>query len=87
LSRLKRWPWQIRSANRERRKISRDRYRHRHTRTSEIPRSGQPDELIDRYGISARHIVEAVKHAVARRPTLAYGGVSETPPVAGRFRA
>ena len=27
----------------------------------EIPRSGQPDELIDRYGISARHIVDAVK--------------------------
>ena len=36
----------------------------------EIPRSGQPDELLDRYGISARHIVEAVKQAVAR-PTLA----------------
>jgi transketolase len=28
----------------------------------EIPRSGQPDELIDRYGLSARHIAEAVKH-------------------------
>jgi transketolase len=27
----------------------------------EIPRSGQPDELLDRYGISARHIVEAVR--------------------------
>ena len=27
----------------------------------EIPRSGQPDELIDRYGISARHIVQAVR--------------------------
>ena len=26
----------------------------------EIPRSGQPDELVDRYGISARHIVDAV---------------------------
>jgi transketolase len=26
-----------------------------------IPRSGQPDELLDRYGISARHIVEAVR--------------------------
>jgi transketolase len=26
----------------------------------EIPRSGKPDELIDRYGISARHIVRAV---------------------------
>ncbi|MGE0705988.1 MAG: transketolase [Vicinamibacterales bacterium] len=27
----------------------------------EIPRSGRPDELLDRYGISARHIVEKVK--------------------------
>jgi transketolase len=27
----------------------------------EIPRSGQPEELLDRFGISARHIVEAVK--------------------------
>jgi len=26
----------------------------------EIPRSGKPDELLDRFGISARHIVEAV---------------------------
>jgi transketolase len=32
----------------------------------EIPRSGQPDELLDRYGISARHIVEAVKGRLAR---------------------
>jgi transketolase len=32
----------------------------------EIPRSGQPDELIDRYGISARHIVDAVRAAVSR---------------------
>lgn len=29
----------------------------------EIPRSGKPDELLDKYGISARHIVEAVKEA------------------------
>jgi transketolase len=29
----------------------------------EIPRSGQPDELIDRFGISARHIVAAVRQA------------------------
>ncbi|MEP6918073.1 MAG: transketolase C-terminal domain-containing protein, partial [Acidobacteriota bacterium] len=29
----------------------------------EIARSGQPDELIDRYGISARHIVDAVKQS------------------------
>ena len=27
----------------------------------EIPRSGKPDELLDRYGISSRHIVEAVR--------------------------
>ena len=27
----------------------------------EIPRSGQPDELLDRYGISARHIADAVR--------------------------
>jgi transketolase len=32
----------------------------------EVPRSGQPDELIDRYGISARHIVDAVRSTVAR---------------------
>ncbi len=30
----------------------------------EIPRSGKPDELLDRFGISARHIVEAVRSAV-----------------------
>jgi transketolase len=29
----------------------------------EIPHSGEPDELIDRYGISARHIVAAVREA------------------------
>lgn len=34
----------------------------------EIPRSGQPDELIDRYGISARHIVDAVRQVAGRRP-------------------
>ncbi len=28
----------------------------------EIPRSGTPEELVDHYGISARHIVEAVQH-------------------------
>jgi transketolase len=30
----------------------------------EIPRSGKPKELLDHYGISARHIVEAVKRIV-----------------------
>jgi transketolase len=35
----------------------------------EIPRSGKPDELLDRFGISARHIVNAVRSvsAVASR--------------------
>jgi transketolase len=33
----------------------------------EIPRSGQPEELLDRYGISARHIVEAVRVGRATR--------------------
>jgi transketolase len=28
---------------------------------NEIPRSGKPQELVDRYGISARHIVEAIQ--------------------------
>ena len=32
----------------------------------EVPRSGQPDELLDRYGISARHIVDAVRAARRR---------------------
>ena len=32
----------------------------------EIPRSGRPDELLDRYGISSRHIVEAVRSTVTR---------------------
>jgi transketolase len=34
----------------------------------EIPRSGQPDELLDRYGISARRIVEAVRQIAAASP-------------------
>jgi transketolase len=33
----------------------------------EVPRSGQPDELIDRFGLSARHIVNAVREASASR--------------------
>ncbi len=33
----------------------------------EIPRSGKPDELLDRYGISAAHIVDAVKAVLAAR--------------------
>jgi transketolase len=35
----------------------------------EIPRSGKPEELLDRYGISSRHIVDAVREVMvgARR--------------------
>ena len=33
----------------------------------EIPRSGKPEELLDRFGISARHIVEAVQRAGRQR--------------------
>jgi transketolase len=36
----------------------------------EIPRSGKPSELLDRFGISARHIVEAVR-AVSSKKTVA----------------
>ena len=32
---------------------------------TEIPHSGKPDQLLDRYGISARHIVEKVKKLVS----------------------
>ena len=31
----------------------------------EIPRSGKPEELLDRFGISARHIVSAVRSVAA----------------------
>jgi transketolase len=30
----------------------------------EVPRSGQPEELLDRYGISSRHIADAVRAAI-----------------------
>ena len=45
-------------------------------RGREIPRSGQPDELLDRYGISARHIVEAVKATLRsdRRTAITLAG-------------
>jgi transketolase len=33
----------------------------------EIPRSGRPEELLDRYGISANHIVQAVRTVTASR--------------------
>jgi len=32
----------------------------------EIPRSGQPEELLDRYGISATHVVDAVRKLTAK---------------------
>jgi transketolase len=32
---------------------------------TEIPRSGRPEELVDRYGLSARHIVDAVRQTTA----------------------
>jgi transketolase len=43
---------------------------------TEIPHSGEPEELLDRYGISAKHIAEKVKKIIAARrreatPTLA----------------
>jgi transketolase len=31
----------------------------------EIPRSGAPAELLDRYGISARAIIDAVRRLIA----------------------
>ena len=34
-----------------------------------VPRSGEPDELLDKFGISAGHIVEAVKRSVAAART------------------
>jgi transketolase len=41
-------------------------FRVRRLAVREIPRSGTPKELIDRYGISARSVVEAVKGLVTR---------------------
>jgi transketolase len=31
----------------------------------EVPRSGKPEELLDRFGISAKHIVDAVRSVTA----------------------
>ncbi len=39
----------------------------------EIPRSGKPDELVERFGISARHIVEAVRTVTGAGPVVARG--------------
>jgi transketolase len=41
--------------------VSNDGVRVQRLAVREIPRSGQPDELIDRYGISARAIADAVR--------------------------
>jgi len=35
-----------------------------HLCVKELPRSGKPEELMDRYGISARHIVAAIKKII-----------------------
>jgi len=35
-----------------------------HLAVRELPRSGKPDELLDKYGISARHIAAAVKSII-----------------------
>lgn len=35
-----------------------------HLAVKDLPRSGQPDELMDKYGISARHIRDAVKSLI-----------------------
>jgi transketolase len=40
----------------------------------EVPRSGQPDELVDRFGISSRHIIETVRRVV---PTAAQRASAE----------
>jgi transketolase len=37
----------------------------------EIPRSGKPTELLERFGISARHITDAVRAVTAHKPVAA----------------
>jgi transketolase len=37
----------------------------------EIPRSGKPTELLERFGISARHIIDAVRTVTAQKPVAA----------------
>jgi transketolase len=37
----------------------------------EIPRSGKPTELLERFGISARHIIDAVRAVTAQKPVTA----------------
>jgi transketolase len=33
----------------------------------EIPRSGKPEELVERFGISAKHVVEAVRLVTTKK--------------------
>ncbi len=35
-----------------------------HLAVDDLPRSGEPQELLERYGISAGHIVRAVKRLI-----------------------
>jgi transketolase len=37
-----------------------------HLAVDELPRSGEPEELLDKYGISAAHIVKAVKQIIGK---------------------
>ena len=39
-------------------------FRVRRLAVREIPRSGKPEELLDHYGISANHIVDAVRATI-----------------------
>ncbi len=38
-----------------------------HLAVRDLPRSGEPDELLDKYGISAAHIIEAVRTLIKKR--------------------
>ena len=38
----------------------------------EIPHSGKPEELLDRYGISASHIAAAVRTVAGPKPAAAH---------------
>jgi len=38
-----------------------------HLAVYDLPRSGKPEELLDKYGISARHIVSAVKTVCSKQ--------------------
>ena len=38
-----------------------------HLAVDELPRSGEPQELLEKYGISAEHIKQAVKKLIAKK--------------------